>query len=190
MHKSDYACTSQTMHAQVRLSMHNYPTYASLCNPYTRDLCLDFQMLYHFHSLQKLHHVTESHPFPCDKPPEHERRVRKTQESIKNGHMNSIIYILYTPGSLLLSNICSLLSRLHCHPPAARTHLCPIHPSIQPNFSLPCTHPKLTSIMDTLLAIWYSSILCMSLNQCFSNLSGLLPPFPLNPPPSPPKNIS
>ena len=37
---------------------------------YTRRLRFDFLKLFPFYSLPKPHHVTTSHPSPCDKPPE------------------------------------------------------------------------------------------------------------------------
>ena len=65
----------------------------------------------------------------------------------------SIIYICTRAPTPSISR--ALFRGLHGYPSAAQGHLS----SIQPNLGLPHTHPPLTSSINTIIAIWRSSIL-------------------------------
>ena len=64
----------------------------------------------------------------------------------------------------------------HCRAASTVTPLLPkaTTPSIQPNLGLPCTRPPLTSAINTLLAIRYSSILSRCPNHLNTHWSAIL----------------
>ena len=105
-----------------------------------------------FYSLSHLHHVTASLPSPCDNHQSTGGRSERIQCLAKMAAWNSFSYIctraLYSFRSFThwwaASNVIPLL------PKATFT------PSIQPNLGLPCTHPPLTSAINTLLACGHS----------------------------------
>ena len=85
--------------------------------------------------------------------------VRKITVIYKIGHVKlSQIHLL--KGSPLIPIFSTLLHSLHCHSSVAQGHLHPIHPAW---FWSLCTCPPMTSAINTLLAIWYSSILAQTI---------------------------
>ena len=124
-------------------------------SPYTWHPSLDFQYLRPFYSLSQPHHVTPSLPSPCDDHQSMGGQSEWTQGQAKMAAWNSFSYIctraLYSFQSFVHWRAASTVIPLL--PKATFT------PSIQPNLGLPHNRPQLTSAINTLLAIRYSSIL-------------------------------
>ena len=79
-----------------------------------------------FYSLSQPHHVTASHPSPCDNPPENGRRSRRKGHA-KMAALNSLIYICPRALHSFLSS--AIERNLYRHPSAAHGHLHAIHPT-------------------------------------------------------------
>ena len=140
------------MSSQIK---HTHSHQDTPLSPYTCRLSLDFQLLRHFYSLSQPHHVTASLPSPCDNHQITGGRSERTQWQAKMAAWNSLSYICTRA-------LHSFQSFAHCSSPSAVIPLLPkatFTPSMQPNLGLPRTRPPLTSAMNTLLAIPYSSIL-------------------------------
>ena len=108
--------------------------------------------------------VTVSHPSPCDKPPEHGRVVWKNTGTKKlwvslKSEWNSIIYICTKAlHSLFFAHWRAASIVIPLLPKVTYT------PSIQPNIGPSRNRPPLTSAINTVQAIRYSSILSTCLN--------------------------
>ena len=119
-----------------------------------------------FYSLTlQLHHVTTSTPLQVITTRAHEGR---NTDPSKNRHMKLIQLHMYQGSFQSFTHWCTASTVIPLLPKATFT------PSIQPNLSLPRTCPPLTSAINTLLAIQYSSIL----STCPNHLNTLwLTPF-------------
>ena len=137
---------------------------------YTWQLSLDFQYLRPFYSLSQSHHVTASLPSPCDNHQRMGGRSERKQGQAKMTAWNSFNYIC----TRALHSF-----RSFAHHRAASTVI-PLLPkatfttSIQPNLGLPRTRPPLTSTINILLAIRWSSILSTCPNYLNTLWSALL----------------
>ena len=78
--------------------------------------------------------------------------------------------VTYVPGLSTLLIFRASTRGLHRYSSVAQDHLHTIHP----NLGLSCTHPPLNSAINTLLAIWYSSILSTCLNHLSTLWSAVL----------------
>ena len=116
-----------------------------------------------------------SHPFPGDKPPDHGRVAWKNTGPQKTDEWNLFSYIV-TPWLFTLSD----LSCIDMQPPPSflgwRLHhsKATFTPSIQHILGFPRTLPPLTSAINTILVIHYSSILSTCPNDLNTLWSGLL----------------
>ena len=142
-------------------------------SPYTWHLSLDFRLLRPFYSLSQSHHVTPSLPSPCENHQSTGGRFERTQCQAKMAGWNSFSYIC-------TSALYSFRSFSHWRASSAVIPLLPqatFTPSIQPTLGLPRTHPPLTSAINTLLAIRYSSIR----STCPNHLNTLWSAYSLTP---------
>ena len=119
-----------------------------------------------FYSLSQAHHVTASHPSTGDNQESMGGQSERTQGQAKMAVWNSFSYTCTRAHP-------SFQSFVHWH--AASTVIpllrkATFTPSIQPNIGLPCTRPPLTSAINTLLAIRYSSILSTWLSHHSLNI--------------------
>ena len=132
--------------------MYAYTPYTA----HTLDTCSWlFSIRLNFHSLPQPHHGTASHSSPGDDHQSTGGQSEKTQGQAKMAVWNSLSYICSRA-------LHSFLSFAHCRAASTVIALLPkatFTPSIQPNLGLPRTHHPLTSAINTLLAIRYSSIL-------------------------------
>ena len=116
------------------------------------------------------HHVTASHPSPGDNHQSTRGRSERTQAQANMAEWDSFSYIC--PRALH-----SFRSFMHWRAVYTVILLLPkatFTPSIQPNLGLLCTRPPLTSGINTLLAIPYSSILSTCPNLLDTLWSALL----------------
>ena len=147
LHQSGVVMSSQRKHTH---SHQDAPL-----SPYALHLSLDFQYLRSFYSLSQPHHVRASLPSLCDNNQSTGGWSERTQCQAKIAAWNSFSYICTRA-------LHSFRSFAHCRAASTVIPLLPkptFTPSIQPNLSLPRTHPPLTPAINTLLAIRYSSIL-------------------------------
>ena len=79
--------------------------------------------------------------------------------------------LTFAPGLSTLSYLSRIVSQSQ---PSFSVSKATLIPSIQPNIGLPSTRPPLTSDINTLLAIWYSSILSTCPNHLNTLCSALL----------------
>ena len=123
-----------------------------------------------FYSSSQPHHVTASLPSPCDNHQSTGGRSERTQRQAIMAACNSFSYICTRA-------LHSFRSFAHCR--AASTVIplllkATFTPTIQPNLGLPRTRLTLTSAINTLLAIRYSSILSICPNHLNTLWSALL----------------
>ena len=114
-----------------------------------------------FYSLSQPHHVTASLPSPDDIYQSMGGRSERIQGQAKMAVRNSFSYIC-------IRALYSFQYFTHCRAASTVIRLLPnttFTPSIQPNLGLPRTRPPLTSAINTLLAIRYSSILSTCTNH-------------------------
>ena len=119
-------------------------------------------------SLSQPHHVTASHPSPGDNQQGTGGRSERTQGPTKMASWNSFSYICTRA-------LHSFRYLAHWRAASTVIPLLPketLTPSIQPNLALPLTRPPLTSAVNTLLAIRYSTIL----SACPNHLNDTLWP--------------
>ena len=162
LHQGGVVMSSQITHT------HNHQD--TPLSPYTWLLILDFQYLRPFYSLSQLHHLTASLPSPCANHQSTEGRSERTQCQAKISAWNSFSYICTRA-------LHSFRSFAHCRAASTVFSLLPkvtFTPSIQPNLGLPRTRPPLPSAINTLLDIWYSSILSKCPNHLNTLWSALL----------------
>ena len=155
------------MSSQIK---HTHSHQDTALSPYTWHLSLDFQQLCPFYSLSQPHHVTASLPSPCDNHQSTGGRSERTQGQAKMAALNSFSYICTRA-------LHAFRSLAHCRAASTVIPLLPkatFTPSIQPNPRLPLTRPPLTSAINTLLAIRYSSILSTCPNHLNTLWSALL----------------
>ena len=155
------------MSSQIK---HTHSHQDTPLSPYTWRLSLDFQSLHPFYSLSQPHHATASLPSPCDNHQSMGGRSERTQGQAKTAAWNSF-------SSIWPRALHSFRSFAHCRGASTVIHLLPnatFTPSIQPNLGLQRTNPPLTSAINTLLAIRYSSILSTCPNHLNTLWSALL----------------
>ena len=148
LHQGRVVMSSQITHTQspnIHPLAHIHDTQAlifSSCTP--------------FYSLSLPHHITASLPSPDINHQSTGGRSERTQcqakwpreiHSVTYAPGLSIFFLMFLVQCCAASTVIPLLSK------ATFT------PSIQPNLGLPCTHPSLTSAINTLLDIRYLSIL-------------------------------
>ena len=131
LHQVGVVISSQITHTQ-RFNIHRLA-----------HILPSFSVVCPFHSLPQPHHVA-THPCPGDNPSE-------------GGPKDRGCVLHMQQGSPLLPIFRALSFSLHRHPFDAEGMT--VTPSIQPNLGLPCTCSPLTSVINTFLAIRYSSIL-------------------------------
>ena len=155
------------MSSQIK---HSHSHQDTPLSPYTWHLNLDFQYLRPFYSLCQPHHVTASLHSPCDNHQNTGGRSERTQCQAKMAAWNSFSYICTRA-------LHSFRSFAHCRSASTVIPLLPkatCTSSIQHNLGLPRTRPPLTSAINNLLAIRYSSILSTCPNHLNTLCSALL----------------
>ena len=107
---------------------------------------------------------------PGDKPPEWRRAVWKTQEMSKHCHVK-LNHLHMHQGSPFISIFRHCRAASTVNPQLTKATYTP---SMQPNLGLPRTRPPLTSAINTLLTIRYSSTISTYPNQLITFWSALL----------------
>ena len=151
---------------EVVMSSQITPTiiqYTPRSHAYIRHLHHDFQELHACYNLSQPHRVTAFHTSAGNNPSEHRRVVQRTQGQAEMAQLNYHLH-MHQGSPLLFFHVASTITPL-----LPKTI---IMPSIQSKLCLPCTHPPITSAINTLLAILYSQYSSI-LSTCPNNLNTL-----------------
>ena len=130
-------------------------TQSSNIHPLPHILSVNFQQLRPFYSLSQPH-PGKRHPTPLQVITTRARESGPKEHRARQNSRVILIQVLMHLGSRHFPIFRALSGSLHRHsllPKAA------FPPSIQPNLGLPRTRPPLTSDINTLLALRFSSIL-------------------------------
>ena len=160
LHQGVVVMSSLTTHTVIKIHplAHILDTWALIFSSYP------------FHSLSQLHHVMVSLSSPCDNHQRTGGHSERTPCQAKMATWNSLSYICTRA-------LQSFRSFVHCRAASTVIPLLPkatFTPSIHPNLSLPLTRPPLTSAINILLAIQYSSIFSTCPNHLNTLWSALL----------------